>query len=511
MIQFLRVSATVSKTVVALVLSLILTIFASTPAHALDLDWHGQFRTETNWIYGYSHAQYLTTSFSQLDQGYFIPSNGNSPASFQNLFLRLTPRVIVNDNISIYSNIWFGTPDRGIFGGDQTAISTVNQTNTGNAMLSASTLYSEVATDFGTLVVGRMPLNWGLGVVWNTTTDGFDRLPSTADGIRMETKLGAFKFAPAMYKYRAGSNYGGAAAGTTPNVTTVAGDSGAADYSLALTYNNDDEQMDLGLLFIRRLAGMQAGVINPFAIMPAGNSPGGFTPGMSGYAYNMWDFYLKKKSGIVTVSAEVPIVTGLVANNPYSTVAGAVKVDTQIDDHWKIKLNAGLAPGQASVASGNTAGTYTAFTFHPDYRPGLLMFNYNYRNFSDKSLSPYNDPVANAQFLSLGFDFNSSKWSHGMKWLFATASKTADATAGGAYFNSLDGYYKANNAGAVAQSKGLGSEFDYSLGYDWDESLKVGLTMGLYFPGNFYTFSNSATPNVTKTVFGSGLNLLVKF
>jgi len=507
MIQFLRASATAG----AIAFSLICSVFASS-AHALDLDWHGQFRTETNWIYGYSHGQYLTTPLNQLDQGYFIPSNGNSPASFQNLFLRLTPRVIVNDNISIYSNIWFGTPDRGIFGGDQPSVSTVNQTNTGNAMVSASTLYSEVATDFGTLTVGRMPLNWGLGVVWNTTTDGFDRLPSTADGIRMETKLGAFKFAPAMYKYRSGSNYGGAAVGTTPNITTVAGDSGASDYSLALTYNNDDEQMDLGLLFIRRLAGMQASVINPFSIMPAGTTPGGYTPGTSGYAYNVWDFYLKKKSGIVTVTAEVPIVTGLVANNPYSAVAGAVKVDTALDDHWKLRVNAGLAPGQGTIpAAGTPASSYTAFNFHPDYRPGLLMFNYNYRNFSDKSLSPYNDPVSNAEFISLGFDYNAAKWTHGMKWLYAVASKVADATVGGAYYNNMDGYYKANNAGAVAQAKGLGSEIDYSLGYDWDESLKLGLTMGLYFPGNFYLFNNSATPNVTKTVFGSGLNLLVKF
>jgi hypothetical protein len=479
-----------------LVLSLIFSVYTS-PARALDLDWHGQFRTETNWIYGYSHNRLLTTALATTDQGYFIPLNGDSPASFQNLFLRLTPRVIVSDNVSIYSNLWFGSPDRGIFGGNQVTTSTVNQTNTGNATISANTFYAEVATDFGTLVVGRLPLNWGLGVIWNHSTDGFDRMPSTGDGFRLETKLGAFKFAPAVYKYRAGTNYGGS--GTVAG--TNAGNSTATDYSLALTYNNDDEQMDLGLLFLRRLAGMQAAVTDPFSL----------TGTNTGYAFNVWDFYATKKTGIFTISAEVPIVTGLVGSKTYSTVAGAMKVDTQLNDQWKIKLNGGLAGGQDSLGAGASAAKLTAFSFHPDYRPGLLMFNYNYRNLSDGSLSPFNNPVTNAQFVALGFDYNSNKWTYGFNWVYATASKSADGTAGGSYYNTWDGHYKSNNAGATAQEKGLGTEFDWNIGYDWDESLKFGLNMGLYFPGKFYEFSNSATLNETKTVFGMGMNLLVKF
>ncbi len=139
------------------------------------------------------------------------------------------------------------------------------------------------------------------------------------------------------------------------------------------------------------------------------------------------------------------------------------------------------------------------------------MFNYNFRNLSDGSLSPYNNPITNAQFLSLGFDYNSSKWTHSVLWLYAMASKVADGVTGGTYFNTLDGHYKSNNAGATAQEKSLGSEIDYSLGYDWDESLRLGLTMGLYMPGKFWEFSNSATKNEVKTAFGTGLNLMVKF
>jgi hypothetical protein len=480
-------------------LSLVVSLF-STHAKAMDLDWHGQFRSETNWIYGYANSGLLTDA---ADHGYAIPLNGDSPASFQNLFLRLTPRLMVNDNISLYSNVWLGTPDRGIFGGDQTTTSVVNQTKTGNATISASTFYGEVATDFGTVTVGRMPLNWGLGVFWNTTTDGFDRMPSTADGFRLESKLGAFKFAPAMYKYRAGSNYGGAFNSGTPS-TTSAGFSSAADYSLALTYANDDEQMDLGILFVRRLAGMQSAVENPLSLDTITNT---------GYTYNVWDFYVKKKTGIFTVAAEIPLVTGLVGNNTYNSVAGALKVDAQVDDQWKVKFNGGLANGQDNVAVAANAASakYTAFSFHPDYRPGMLMFNYNYRNLSNGSLSPFNNPVTNAQFVALGFDYTNAKWSHGVQGLYGIAAKAADGAAGGAYYNTLDGHYRSNAAGATVQEKGLGMELDYSLGYQWDDSLKVGLMAALYFPGKFYEFSNSATPNVNKTVFGTGLNVMMKF
>jgi len=411
----------------------------------------------------------------------------------------------VNDNISLYSNLWFGTPDKGIFGGDQTSTtsgitgsSSISNTRTGNATISASTFYAEVATDFGTFNVGRVPMNWGLGVLWNNNNGGFNRMPSTADGFRLESKLGAFKFTPAMYKYTAGSNYGGTFNGTN----TVAGFSSASDYSLALTYNNDDEQLDLGILFVRRLAGMNANMVDPFS-----------STGTTGYAYNVWDFYVQKKTGIFTVSAEIPLVTGVVGVHNYNSVAGALKADAQMNDHWKAKFNGGLANGQENVVGAGSASKLTVFSFHPDYRPGLMMFNYNFRNFSNGSTSPFYNPVTNAQFVSLGFDYNYAKWTHGFQGLYALASSAADGTVGaGSYYNTLEGRYQAyNGAGATKQEKGLGFELDYSLTYEWDEAMKLGLMAGLYFPGKFYEFSNSLTPNVLKTAFGTGLNLTMKF
>ena len=52
---------------------------------------------------------------------------------------------------------------------------------------------------------------------------------------------------------------------------------------------------------------------------------------------------------------------------------------------------------------------------------------------------------------------------------------------------------------------------DYLLAYQWDESMRLGVDLGLFIPGSYYKFSNSSTQNNLSTVFGSNVNLMVKF
>jgi hypothetical protein len=476
---------------------LLATLLTVAPARALDLDWHGQLRAETNWLWGYSNAGLFTGT----NQGYSVYSTGDSPAAFQNLFFALSPRVIVNDNVSIKSDIWLGTPDRGMFGGDQLAFRYFGTSRTGNATVLANTFYAEMATDFGTITVGRAPLNWGLGVIWNYDRERFYRLPSTGDTIQLTTKLGAFRFSPSVVKYNAGSNYGGSATYSTSGAlaTTVSGSSSVSDYAAALSYSNDDDQMDIGLLFLRRLAAQNSANINPYNGVP--NSP---------FAYNVWDFYAKKKAGIFTIAAEVPLASGTVAGQDYATVAAAAKVEAQINDKWKVILHFGTADGQGDLPSGQGTSKLTAFSFHPDYRPSFILFNYNLRNLSDINASPYDSPVTNTRFVSLAFNHVSGKWSQELLGLYAVAAQTANGEAGGRFFNEWTHQFENSVAGA-GQEKGKGFEVDYLLGYEWDEAMRLGLNLGLLFPGKFYEFNNTTTPNPSKTIFASSVNVSVSF
>jgi hypothetical protein len=260
--------------------------------------------------------------------------------------------------------------------------------------------------------------------------------------------------------------------------------------------------LDVGLLFLRRLAGQNSGVIDPFGTAPVPPT----APTTAGYAYNLWDFYAKKKSGIFTIAGEVPIASGLVASQTYSTVAGVVKASATLTDHWNLKVNAGSASGQGTT-TGSTK--LTAFYFHPDYRPGLLMFNYNYLNIANGTGSFYDNPITNARFLSLSGEYSSGKFSHELLGLLGMADQVADGTTS-QYFNTWSGHYETGIAGP-SQGKSLGFEMDYSLGYDWDEYTRFGIDTGLYFPGSFFAYGGTGTSNVTKTIFGTQFNMTVKF
>ncbi|NDG83412.1 MAG: hypothetical protein EBX52_00050 [Proteobacteria bacterium] len=451
------------------------------------MDWKGEFRGETNTLFGYAQD---ATSVS----GYAVKNNNDSPANFQNLFFSLRPRVLVNDNVSIHSNLWFNSPDSGFFGSNTVTnrTPTYHGVQSGTGTLTAREFFAEVATDFGTFRVGRVPLHYGLGLVWNSEGGLKSRLPSNGDAMTLNAKFGALKLSPGFVKYQQASVVGG----------SMQPLSGISDYSLGISYSNDDEQLDIGLLFLRRLAGQDSGVVNPFftdAYVPGG------PVASAGYAYNIWDFYAKKRSGIFTVAAEVPIASGIVASQQYSTVAGAVKASAAVSDHWKLKADVGSASGQGNAATNKL----TAFYFHPDYRPGFLMFNYNYQNIANGTGSYYDQPVTNARFFSFAGEYSSGKFSHEFLTLIGFADQVADGANN--FFNTQLGRFETATPGITAQGKNLGFELDYGLGYDWDEFTRFALDLGLYVPGSYYDFNNTATPSTHKSVFGTHLSMAVKF
>jgi hypothetical protein len=167
-------------------------------AQALDLDWSGQFRSEANFVLNYGLGG--DKDAVSVGEGYTIPGGGSQDASFQSLFLKLRPKVIVNDTISIKSEWWAGDPVYGFFGSaapyslDQKQFYS-NQSRGG--LLTAQRYYAEFLSDIGTVVVGRAPLHWGLGLVWNSQPENlWDRYPTTGDSIRLVSKFGAFTVIP---------------------------------------------------------------------------------------------------------------------------------------------------------------------------------------------------------------------------------------------------------------------------------------------------------------------------
>lgn len=491
-------------------------------AAALELDWSGQFRAEYNYIHDYSAdstdaANSYNTALANPGS-YYIPSGGNSDATFQTLFLKLRPKLVVNDNIYVKSELWLGDPVYGIFGNGVPGTTDQRQFyshQNGGSFVRAQRFWGEFLSDIGTVQVGRAPLHWGLGLVWHNGDGLWDRYQSTGDTIRLVSKFGAFSVSPSFVLYSAGNNVGGALPNPIPPATPVNGDGGVREYSLAFKYENLDDELEGGLNFIKRLAGAAQDTSAGYRDPLGGNA--------ASFNYNIWDIYAKKRLGRFTLAAEVPITNGTLgtasgAGMDYSTFAAAGEVTWKPTDTWEFILKGGRAPGQPNW-TGAAPTEYKAFYFNPAYRLGLIMFNYQLANFAGPNTannpsaatllkSPYDAPIVNANYLMFNPLLHTDKWTFGAKFVYAQADTTA--LNGSQFYNARD--HVSATANADQTSSSLGFETDLSATFQWDEYFQFRFDTGIWLPGGFYKFANSATAeNLTSPVYAISAGVGVNF
>lgn len=479
------------------------SLLGSSSALALDLDWSGQFRTESHWIYNYTLQRGASPKAPSSNlTGYKVPSGGENNAFFQTLFMRVNPVVVVNDNVYIKSEWWVGDPIFGFFG--DAAGKTADQRTYFGSYSNGSTIraqrfWGEFLTDFGTVQVGRAPINWGLGLFWNSGDSVYSRYHSTGDVIRMISKFGSFTFTPGVHKYSIGNNVGGSCinpSGTTvPCSTATVGGGGLTDYTVSFKYDNLDEDLEMGLLYVKRIA---AGSQDASAGILGMN---GMTAGSN---FNHWDIYGRKKLNQFTFAGEIPITTGDVSGVEYRTWAVALESKWDINRSWMVNGKVGHAPGQPDSETA-VPGVFKGYSFNPNYKVGLIMFNYQFRNFAGPNTlhnpsttannlqSPFDNPITNANYLNLGGAFKTSKWTFRGNFVMAKA----DEAAGGSnfFYNTWTRSYQLKQANTGPQNSFLGWEMDYGTTFDWDENFQFNFDLGWWFPGGYYKFTN--TPNET--------------
>jgi hypothetical protein len=488
-------------------------------AQALDLDWSGQFRAEAHWIKNYqldSSGGNLTPDSARDGMGgYYIPGGGSKDAQFQTLFLRLRPKLIVNDNVYIKSEWWVGDPIYGAFGdaapyGQDQKYWYSNQSR--GSLITAQRFWGEFVTDIGTVVVGRAPLNYGLGVVWNGGDGLWDRYQSTGDQIRLVAKFGAFTLSPAAIKYSAGNSWAGACNFTGPGACApLLFGGGVSDYSLLFKYENPDEEFEGGLNFIKRIIGSSQDPTSGYTTFNG-------QKGVVTSNINTWDIYAKKTLGKFSIAGEVPIVSGELSGAKYNATAVALEAGFRPSDAWDFNLRAGRAPGQPNSAT-TTPDKFEAFYFNPAYKPALILFNYQLANFvgphtlNDPTAtradlrSPYDNPITNAQYLSLSGGYKLDRWRFGAKYTFANAM---EACAEGS--NCFNTWSRSFVNSKQSQEKSLGWEMDYGASLQWDENFLFGVDVGWWFPGAFYKYSNVAgVENATDSVFATVFRVGVTF
>ena len=80
----------------------------------------------------------------------------------------------------------------------------------------------------------------------------------------------------------------------------INGDGGVREYTLALKYENLDDELEGGINFIKRLGGAAQ---DQFGYLGVQQTPVSFN-------FNIWDIYAKKRLGKFNLGAEIPITTG---------------------------------------------------------------------------------------------------------------------------------------------------------------------------------------------------------
>lgn len=476
----------------------------------MDLDWRGSFRADSHFLWN----PYLGSSSSGVNG---FSSYGRSDAFFTLGLLRLQPRVLVNDNITINSDWWIGDPARGLFGSHSLTSSDHRRYNSNfvaPSPIRAHRIWADLDTDFGTFSVGRQPQHWGLGLVWNAGDDDFARYFTTIDGAKFTSSFGSFELALGGGYYSYGSSIAGACSSDTGagSCTLTEGSGASTEISASLMYQNKDDHFSLGLAFIRRITQSPQSLGGYFGVAGTNASSN----------FNIFDIYAAKSFGPLSLKMELPITQGSIGGLDFNTQAVVLKSELEVMDSWRLNLHSGYVPGQSSVAAAPTS--YSGFALHPNYKLGLFLFQYAFHNFANVQTnesgvaetglsSPFDNPVSNAVFFQIGSDHKIDRFDLGVSTLFALAPSHAKAGSSGdvEYFAASSGQFTSLAADAPEQSNFLGAEVDFHAGYNWDQNTRLGLDFGFLVPGGYFAFSNSATALETPLVFGGAIKLRVNF
>ncbi len=509
----------------ALVVSFILY---SPLANAIQLDWSGQFSWENQWLNNHQLDRSRPAFDNDVDfvnrGGQYIRGAGERNIIWYSAFLKLNPKIIVNDSVNIKSEWHVGSPIYGFYGrGFPKATDesmNLSGSNKDGMAITAQRYWANLITDFGTIELGRAPIHWGLGAIWNSGDNLFDKYQSTGDMIRVTSKFGNFWFMPSIVKIATGNSVGGSQDSTG---ATLQGNDDVTDVNIGGKYDNSEEDFELGLMWTHRSGSSSQ---NSLRANPMGT-------GSNRMSYNIYDAYAKKRIGRYSLGGELPFFSGNVGAldgaKEFSYKAYAIILEGMYtSDLWDIGLKLGHVPGQPNgattaaqpagsqaLSAGDT--TFRTIYLNKDYKLGLIMFNYNLNGLSGNNpdtvaagslKSPYDNPIVNANYLAINPRMKLDKWTLKFTAVLAYASNTVQNNK--IFYN----YEQRKFFHAIRdQSSFMGKEFDFGLDFKWDENFLVSWDTGLWFPGSYYKFTNfpSLDEFQTSFMFASQLRVGISF
>ncbi|MBC7742160.1 MAG: hypothetical protein H7061_08180 [Bdellovibrionaceae bacterium] len=474
--------------------SLLLVLAVAQSASAISIDWAGGYRIE----------------YTEIDRPTLAEPKDRKAYGLN--YLHLDPKIVASDGINIvgrfnlftndvpaYSNSQLGA----IFGGGlrRSTNKEVNVTSETqeSSQIRVSQLYLNVNQEYGSLIAGRAPVQFGLGITHNAGLGEFDHWYDTRDMVAYRFIIDNVSLMP-MWDRVYQKDFG-------QGVTI-------SDQVFVMEYDNKDNRASAGVFYQLRDSSLES---NDAQSTNAGtgfnNLPGTATPTTQGawktklinlYFGRGWDAFqfkleasfLTGDTGLVSASTN-PNGAENIKYNAYA-VASELLFPAQ-EGKWEYAVKLGMASGD----NPETTGVIEGYQFDRNYDVAMLLFNHRMgqRDFlttgithPDSSLSVGNsaddESIGNVMYVSPNFRY---LWNDklDLKSTLTWAQLVVNGTK------------------AVDFSKDLGTELDIELIYKPRERVTWSNQIGVLFPGK--AWQNGSQNLDSKSNFGIATKAAISF
>lgn len=326
----------------------------SPAAQAMSLDWSGGYRFE----------------WTEVDR----PSLGTPTErkAYGTNYLYLSPKVIAADGVNVVSrfdilnsqaypnsqlgDIW-GLNNNGVAPGGNAA----NSSNQGSTDVRVSQLYLTVNQEYGALIVGRAPFEFGLGMTYSSGKGMFDHWYDTRDMVAYKIVVGDWFFMPSLgRKQSTGFGQGG-------SVTTM---------GFQLQYESEENKSLLGIYQettkgVKEALHYTQGTATSQVESYGGDSVNSNmniqrTNFVLGRGFDAFDF--KFEAGFQTGETGVTTGTKDIGLNGYG-LAMEFNVPAK-ESKWDYRVRLGMATGDDS------SNDFGGYAFNRNYDVAMLLFNH---------------------------------------------------------------------------------------------------------------------------------------
>lgn len=433
----------------------------TTPAQAMTLDWNGGYRFE----------------WTEIDR----PSLG-SPGlrkAYGLNYLYLSPKIIAADGVNIISRfdvlnssaypnsqvgeVW------GLSGNLGTSGNSSSSNNQGTANVQVSQLYLNLNQEYGALIVGRSPFEFGLGMTYNAGKGAFDHWYDTRDMVAYKIVVGDWFFMPVLSrKHVSGFGQGGTIAST----------------GFQLQYESEENKSLIGIFqettkgprnVLNYSTNQQAaygGTIGSDLNIQKTNFVLG--RGFESFAFKVEAGFQTGETGINTATGENVSLNGYGIATEFTIPRQESKFD------WSVKV--GMATGDDSASK-----DFGGFAFNRNYNAGILLFNHR---------------LGQADFLGTDVIKNGGSVGESADDEAISNAFYAAPSVGYVWSDRLDVrntlvYGQMLNAvkNSVDSSKSLGLEWDIEFIYKPSEKIQWVNQFGILMPGDAFKNGNQGLEN----------------